>query len=122
MNTMNMPGFTADNSIYKTNSHFQSKADRSLRSAPNDNQVYLQKPRNDNTSGGKCHATSGSGTATVNVGTYNSEGDCCGPKLSNGSQLCINCDNGTCNDGDAPQRSIFNRFRFGGNFQRGIFA
>ena len=121
MNTMNLPGFTAENSIYTTNSHFQSEADRSLGSGQNDSHVYMQKPRKESTAGGKCHATSSSGTATVNTGTYNSEGDCCGPKFSNGSQLCINCDNGTCSDGDAPQRGIFDRFRFT-DFQRGVFA
>ena len=121
MNIMNMPGFTAENSIYNTVSHFQSEAARSFGSGKNDNQVYMQKPKKDNTPGGACHATSASGTATVNTGTYDSEGNCCGPKLSNGSQLCINCDNGTCNDGNASLRGILDRFRIG-NFQRSVFA
>lgn len=118
---MNIPGFTAENSTCKTISHFQSKVARSFGSGKNDNQVYMQKPRKENTTGGKCHASTSSGTATVNVGTYDSNGDCCGPKLSNGSQLCINCDNGTCSDGDAPKRGTFGRFTFG-DFQHGIFS
>ncbi len=118
---MNMPGFTAENSTYNTISHFQSEAALSFGSGNNDNQVYLQKPNSENTPGGKCHATTSGGT--INIGTYNSEGKCCGPKLPNGSQFCINCDspNNTCNDGDAPQRGIFHTFTFG-NFQRGIFT
>jgi hypothetical protein len=102
MNTMNMPGCTGENAIYKTVTRFQSEAARNFGGEKKDNQVYMQKPNNKNTAGGACHATSGSGSASVNVGTYNNEGYCCGPKLSNGSQLCINCDNGTCNDGVQP--------------------
>jgi hypothetical protein len=115
MNTMNMPGFTAENSTYKTNNHFQSKVARSFGSGKNDNQVYMQKPRIDNTPGGKCHATTSNGTSTVYIGTYDSNGDCCGPTL------CINCDNGTCGDGHTQPGRVLDRFKFA-NFQRGIFA
>jgi hypothetical protein len=101
MNIKNMPGFTGEHSIYKTISHFQTKGDRSLSSGKNDNRVYLQKPNNENTGGGKCHATSFSGTATVSVGTYDSSGWCCGPTV------CINCDNGSCFDGDASKGGRF---------------
>lgn len=121
MNILNMPGFTAESSISNTVSHFQSDAARGFGSGKNDNLVYMQKPKKDNTPGGKCHATSASGTSTVNTGTYDSQGDCCGPKLANGSQLCINCDTGTCSDGNAPLRGVFDRFTIG-NFQRGVFA
>lgn len=118
---MNIPGFTAENSTCKTITHFQSNVARSFGSKKNDNQVYMQKPRIENTLGGKCNATTSSGTATVYTGTYDSNGDCCGPKGSDGSQLCINCDNGACSDGDAPQGGILGRFTFD-NFQHGIFA
>jgi hypothetical protein len=98
---MNMPGFNAENSTHKTISHFQSKADRTFGSGKNDNQVYMQKPRSQNIPGGACHATTAGGS--IKTGTYDSNGDCCGPKLSNGSQYCINCDNSnnTCDDGHA---------------------
>lgn len=116
---MNIPGFTAENSTCKTNNHFQSTSIRSFGNGNNDSQVYLQKPNKDNTTGGKCHATSSDGT--INVGTYDSEGWCCAPKP--GGKTCINCDspNNTCGDGDAPKRGIFDRFT-GGNFLNGIFA
>ena len=118
---MGIPGFTAENSTYKIISRFQAKVARSFGSGGNDNQVYLQKPRRDNTAGGKCHATTSGGT--INTGTYDSNGDCCGPKLPNGSQFCINCDspNNTCNDGDAPTRGSWHTVAWG-NLQRGVFA
>ena|SRR5215469_4181441 len=97
---MKMPGFTAEQSVYKTVSHFQFESARSLGSEKKDNQVYMQKPNSDNTPGASCHATGGD--ATINVGTYNNDGWCCGPKFSNGSRTCINCDNATCADGVSP--------------------
>ncbi len=119
MNIMNMPGFTAESSIYNTVSHFQSETVRGFGSGKNYNQVYMQRPKKENTPGDKCNATSASGTSTVNTGTYDANGDCCGPKLSNGSKLCINCDTGTCSDGHAPLKGVFDRFTIG-NFQRGV--
>jgi hypothetical protein len=109
---MPMPGFTAENSTHATHSYSQSKAHQSPSSGMNQNLVYLQLPNRDNTAGGACHATSASGTATVNTGTYNSDGYCCGPKLSNGSQLCINCDVGTCSDGNARRWGMLDRSTF----------
>ena len=96
---MSMPRFTAEKSIYETISHFRFEAAGSFGSKKKDNQVYMQKPNNQNTPGGKCHATTLGGD-TVNVGTYNADGYCCGPRVSGPSgQLCINCDNGFCEDG-----------------------
>ncbi len=102
MNTMNMPGFTAEASLYKTSGRYQSEATRSFGSERKDNQVYMQLPNNQNTPGGKCHATTRDGS--INSGTYDSSGNCCGPQLGNGSQFCINCDNAnnTCGDGVLP--------------------
>ena len=121
MNTMNTPGFNAENSIYENRSLFHSRAARSFGSG-NNNKVYMQRPNSENTPGGKCHAstTAGSG-GTINSGTYDSEGRCCGPKLSNGSQYCINCDGtkSTCDDGDKSKTGFFHPF---GNFQIGSFV
>jgi len=113
MNSMNMPGFTAENSTYTTIGYFQSKVARSFGSGKNDNHVYMQKPRKDNAAGGQCHGTISTpdGASTVYIGTYNENGDCCGPVS------CINCDRGSCGDGHTQPH----RFTFGG-FQRGIFA
>ena len=74
MNTTNIPGFTAENSTYRTISQFQSAAARTLDSGKGDNHVYLQLA-NQYTEGGACHATTSGGT--VNVGTYNKDGDWC---------------------------------------------
>jgi hypothetical protein len=118
-----IPGFTAEHSAYKAISYFRSKAARSVGSGTNENHVFLQKPNSKNTPGGDCHATTTAGDGgTISTGTYDSEGRCCGPKLSNGSQFCINCDGtlSTCDDGHAPTRGT-HTFTFG-NFQGGLFA
>jgi hypothetical protein len=118
MNTMNLPGFTAKNSIYKTISHFQSKAGHSFGRVNNSNQLYLQKPNKDNTAGGKCHATHSGGT--IYAGKYNSEGHCCAPTST--GKLCVNCDNSnnTCGDGHTT-RAILHTFTRG-NLRSGTFA
>ena len=107
MNTMNMPGFTAEASLYTVSGRYQSEAARRVGGEKQDNHVYMQKPNRDNTAGGKCHATHSNGT--ISSGTYNSEGYCCAPTST--GKLCVNCDspNNTCGDEDAPQRGIFDR-------------
>ena len=111
MTSMNMPGFTAENSICKTTSLFRSEADRSFGSRKVDNQAYLQVQKDQGAVGDRCHASSSSGT--INAGTYDSSGNCCGPKLSNGSQFCINCSNpnNTCGDGHSKFTHLGDFFR-----------
>jgi len=96
---MTMPGFTAEASLYGARVCYQAEAIRPFSSENGGPLVYMQRPRSENTEGGRCSATT-SGGDTIYVGTYNAAGDCCGPKLSNGSQFCINCDNtsNTCTD------------------------
>jgi hypothetical protein len=118
MTTINMPGFTGENSIYKTVTRFQSEAARRFGSEKKDNQVYMQMPNNQNTAGGACHATTIGGS--INVGTYDKNGYCCGPKESStGAQYCINCDspNNTCGDGHQKftlPTTLFQSVRQGG--------
>ena len=68
----------------------------------NAGKLYLAKPNAENTPGQACHASTSSGDV-VNIGKYNNEGQCCGPKMSGGPvlQFCINCDNSSnsCEDG-----------------------
>ena len=114
---MNIPGFTAENSIYNTINHFQSEAARSFGSGKNDNQVYMQRRNSENTPGAECHASSTAGHGeNIYKGYYNSEGKCCGP------MGCINCDseNATCGDGHTQPR-ISHPFTIG-NFQSGFLA
>lgn len=116
MDTMNMPGFTAENSIYRTISHFQSKAARSLIIGKNDHQVYLQKPNSENTLGGKCY---GRISGTVISGTYDSMGRCCTAPSPNSFPVCIDCDYpNKCYDRAVKSR-VFDTI---GNFQQGIFT
>jgi hypothetical protein len=74
MNTMNMPGFTADDSLYETSGRYQSEATRSLGNGTKDNQVYMQKPNSQNTPGGSCY---GHTSCTTISGIYDSMGRCC---------------------------------------------
>lgn len=117
---MRIPGFTAQYSTDKSGGHFASPPLR--RSHGNATAVYPQKPNSENTPGGKCNAstTAGSG-GTINQGTYDSEGRCCGPKLSNGSQYCINCDGSksTCDDGHKERFS--HPFELG-HLHSGVFS
>ena len=117
---MNIPGFTAESSAYRTISHFQSNEAGGF--GRGNNQVHLQKPNKENSPGGKCNATTTAGNGgTINSGTYDSDGKCCGPKLSNGSQYCINCDGtkSTCDDGHKTR--VSHTFGFG-NFGSGLLA
>jgi len=60
MNTVNIPEFTAEASLYETSGHYQSQATRSFGTGTKDNQVYMQKPNSQNTPGGSCYGfTSG---------------------------------------------------------------
>ena len=63
--------------------------------------IGLPTANADPTPGKACHASTRSGDK-VSRGTYNDKNQCCGPKFSNGSQLCINCDNSNnfCADGN----------------------
>jgi len=115
MNTMNMPGFTADASLYETSGHYQSEATRSFGNGTKDNQVYMQKPNSQNTPGGSCYGfTSG----TLISGTYDSMGRCCTGPDYKGFPFCIHCDNDKCYD----RRSLILGTFTSGNFQRGILA
>ncbi|BBJ24337.1 hypothetical protein W01_22640 [Candidatus Nitrotoga sp. AM1P] len=115
MSIMNMPGFTAENSIYITVSHFQSEVARSFGSGKNDNQVYMQKPNSENTPGGKCY---GRISGTVISGTYDSMGRCCTAPSPNNFPVCIDCDYpNKCYD-----RAVKSRIDTVGNFQNGFFS
>ena len=109
MKTMNMPGFTADSSLYERSGHYQSEATRSSGNGTNDNRVYMQRPNSQNTPGGSCYGhTSG---VTIS-GTYDSMGRCCiHPR--NGFPFCIDCDTDKCYDRRAAIRGTF----ISGNFQ-----
>jgi hypothetical protein len=95
---MNMPGFAVEASLYGTRVCYQAEATPLFSSENRGARVYMQKPRSENTEGGLCSATTRGGT--IYAGKYDAAGDCCGPKLSNGSQSWINCDNtrNTCTD------------------------
>jgi hypothetical protein len=95
MNTMNMPGFTADASLYKASGHYQSGATRSFGNGTKDNQVHMQKPNSQNTPGGSCY---GHVSGTIISGTYDSSGRCCTGPAYPGFPTCIDCDTGKCYD------------------------
>ena len=111
MNTMNIPGFTAEASFYKTSGYYQSKEARGFGRGKNDNQVYLQRPNKDNIKGGRCNSTMIGETgypSTVYRGYYDDRGWCCGPTL------CQNCNVATCGDGHTtPKEGTLEGFTFG---------
>ena len=113
---MNIPGFIAENSTYKTISRFRSETTPRIANGAKDNKVYMQKPNDQNTPGGACN---GRISGTTISGTYDSMGRCC-TYPPNGFPFCIDCDYpGNCYD---RKLSIFNTFTTFGNFQGGIFA
>lgn len=116
MDTLRVPGFSADASLYETSGYYQSHAIRSFGKKAKGNKVYMQKPNSQNIPGGSCYGfTSG----TLIRGTYDSMGRCC-TYPPNGFPFCIDCDYpGKCYD---RKLSIFNTFTTFGNFQSGIFA
>lgn len=114
MKNMNTPRFTAENSIYESINHFN--ASRSFGIGTNDNRVYLQKPNNENTPGGKCY---GRISGTTISGTYDSMGRCCTAPSPNNFPVCIDCDYpNKCYDRAVKSR-IFDTL---GNFQQGTFT
>lgn len=114
---MNIPGFTAENSTYKTISRFRSETTRSIGNGAKDNKVYMQKPNSQNTPGGAC---TGSISGTIISGTYDSIGRCC-TYPPRAFPFCIDCDDlgSKCYDRNL---SIFNPFVTVGNFQGGVFT
>jgi hypothetical protein len=112
---MNIPGFTAEKSTYKTIRRFRSETTRNISDGTKDNQVYMQKPNNANTPGGKC-----SGWMTGNVtisGHYDSLGRCCEDPSPYKVRACIDCDYPNhCSD----RLVISNTFPFG--TLGGVFA
>src|SRR5690348_305973 len=94
---MNIPGFTAENSIYKTIRRFRSEATRSISNETKDNQVYMQKPNSANTPGGSC---TGRISGTTISGHYDSIGRCCEDPAPFKVRACIDCDYPNhCSDG-----------------------
>jgi hypothetical protein len=91
---MNMPGFTADASLYEMSGHYKSEASRSFGNRTKDNQVHMQKPNSQNTPGGSCI---GHTSGTTITGTYDSMGRCC-IYPANAFPFCIDCDVDKCWD------------------------
>ena len=103
---MNMPGFTADASLYETRGSYQSEATRSFGNRTIDNRVYMQKPNSQNTPGGSCI---GHTSGTTITGTYDSKGRCC-IYPANAFPFCIDCDLDKCWD---RRTGIFGNFPSG---------
>src|SRR5262249_32632054 len=86
---MNIPGFTAENSAYKTARRFRSETPRSIANGTKHNQVYMQKPNSENTPGGGCI---GRISGTTITGHYDSMGRCCEDPAPNKFPSCVDCD------------------------------
>lgn len=112
---MNLPGFTAEASFYKKSGHYLSETMRNFGHITKDNQIYMQRPNRENTSGGKCY---GSTSGVLISGTYDSLGRCCTGPDYKGFPFCIDCDNDKCYD----RKSLtFGTFA-SADFQGGILA
>jgi hypothetical protein len=115
MNIMNIPGFTANASLYERNWRYRSKSKPSFANEAKHNLVYMQKPNSQNTPGGSCYGfTSG----TLITGTYDSLGRCC-IRPANGFPYCIDCDTDKCYD---KQSVILGGTFTSGNLYSGVFA
>ena len=112
MKTISMPGFTAHASLSKRGI-YQSEARQNFGERTRNNQVQMQKPNNQNTTGGKC---TGHTSGTTIQGTYDSLGRCCTGADYPGFPFCIDCDTDHCYDRQSVIRGTL------ANIQRGVFA